>query len=231
LTEATVTDGIPMLLWCCPVCQAHDALIHRDGWFRAETVFCVACHTTWRVDRMVGQDYRLTITAGRPDLVGTSRALADWYDQVKASFRPVPIDRRLSDPLPDEVVYLTAVGIPLITNRSNPLFAGWPDQEAPRESRLRPDQPADWATLGTGRLDLTGQRLVWDDERRRCDLWWRRVNTIFTYFRTTFGVMYGRAVYRFQFTDQSILKWLTYAVSVARPIATAEGRSITATHF
>jgi hypothetical protein len=129
------------------------------------------------------------------------------------------------------VVYLTAVGIPLITNRSNPLFAGWPDQEAPRESRLRPDQPADWATLGTGRLDLTGQRLVWDDERRRCDLWWRRVNIIFIYFRTTFGVMYGRAVYRFQFTDQSILKWLTYAVSIARPIAAAEGRSITATHF
>jgi hypothetical protein len=226
-----VIDGIPMLLWRCPVCQTNDVLVHRNGLFRAETVSCAACQTVWRVDRVMGQDYRLTITAGRPDLVGTSRALADWYDLIKADFRPEPIDRRLNDQLPNEAVYLTAAGIPLITNRSNPLFTGWPDQEAPRESRLRPDQPADWDTLGTGRLDLTSQRLVWDDGDRRCDLWWRRVNTIFTYFRTTFGVMYGREVYRFQFSDQSILKWLTYAVRVAQPIAGAEGRVISATYF
>jgi 1-acyl-sn-glycerol-3-phosphate acyltransferase len=224
--------GIPLLLWRCPICHSHDALVHeRALGRRPETLGCHACATRWEIHRTPGRDFRLTVVEGRPDLQGLDMALTAWYDAMKEGFRPLaipPPDGRL---LPREELYLQADGIELLPYRSSELFAGWTGREPPRVQPTGDFQPGNWASLGTGQLFLTNHRLFWEGVQGGLDFQWASIRAVFLPWLNILGISYGAAVYRFRLGHEVGLKWLTYAGTLAQQVAEHEGYPITVTPF
>jgi 1-acyl-sn-glycerol-3-phosphate acyltransferase len=223
--------GIPLLLWRCPICHSHDALVHERSLRRPDMLGCRACGTRWEIRRSVGQDFRMRVVQGRPDLQGLDMALTAWYDAMKEGFRPLAIPAPDGRLLPGEELYLQADGIELMPYLSSELFAGWTGREPPRTQPLGDFQPGSWASLGKGQLFLTDQRLFWEGLQGGLDFWWSSIRAVFFPWLDTLGISYGAAVYRFRLGHEVGLKWLTYAGTLAQEVAEREGYQITVTPF
>ncbi|NIV33499.1 MAG: hypothetical protein GWN58_29835 [Anaerolineae bacterium] len=85
--------------------------------------------------------------------------------------------------------------------------------------------------LGTGKMFLTNHRLVWEGPQGGLDF--RLEHVIDVNLRLFFmgRINYGLTPYRFQFTQDSGLKWLAYVATAAQQVAAKEGRKVTMSPF
>jgi 1-acyl-sn-glycerol-3-phosphate acyltransferase len=220
-----------LLLWRCPVCLTDDALVHDHRWFRPDGLRCQACGTHWVVRRVQGRDFRLEVVAGPPDLVGLEMALTAWYDQMKRDFQPSPIPASDLDLEPGEELYLRTGAVKLVAYPSNALLGGWTGREPSRDTILKRSEAGRFQDLGTGELLLTDRRLVWEGPEGGLDFWLEHVTDVNLRLFFMGRINYGLTPYRFQFTQDSGLKWLTYVATVAQQVAAKEGRKVTMSPF
>ncbi len=223
--------GMPLLLWRCPVCLTDDALVHKHPWLRAQSLECLACGTRWTVQREYGKDFRLKVVDGPPDLVGLDMALTTWYDEMKQDLQPRPIPASGVDLVPGEELYLRTGSVKLLPYCSNPLFDGWSGREPPRDRVLRRSEAGQYGALGTGDLLLTNRRLMWEGPAGGLDFWWQHVTDISLRLFFQMKINYEATPYRFEFTEDSGLKWLTYAATVIQEAAARGGRGVTVSRF
>lgn len=223
--------GMPLLLWRCPVCLTNDALVHNRPWFRAQSLHCEACGTRWVVQRVYGKDFRLKVVEGPPDLVGLDMALTTWYDEMKRNLQPSPISPDGVDLEEGEELYLRTGTVKLVPYRSNPLFDGWTGREPPKDRVMRRSEAGLFGPLGTGELLLTNRRLVWEGPEGGLDFWLEHVTDVTLRLFFQMKINYEATPYRFEFTEDSGLKWLTYAATEIQPVAAQEGRQVTLSVF
>jgi hypothetical protein len=208
---------IPALLWRCPLCHVDDALRHKTHWFKPDQVWCTQCGTVWEVRRVIGDDYRLKVLHGEPTTIAQERPLAEWYDLMKAKVTLANQDASALNLEAGEVLYVQSQHARLLVEEDNPLRSLWEKEEAPwqKEGDLGLSFMKKW---DTGRLFLTNERLIWQGDRRVLTFWLRKVNSVHTEVTWYFGLLYGLCLYKFQFRQESILKWLTYTAMAAQRI-------------
>jgi hypothetical protein len=220
-----------LLLWRCPVCLADDALAHKHRRLRPDDLRCRVCGTQWVVHRVQGRDFRLEVVAGPPNLVGLEMALTTWYDEMKRGFRPSPIPAPGLHLVSGEELYLRTGEVRLLGYPSNTLLEGWAGREPPRDAILRRSEAGQFQDLGTGELLLTNRRLVWEGPQGGLDFWLEHVTDVNLRLFFMGRLNYGLTPYRFVFTQDSGLKWLTYVVTAAEEIAASDGRKLTMSPF
>ena len=223
--------GIAQLLWRCPVCAANDALVQERRWFKPPILRCRACRTQWVVRRYMRRDFRLEVVDGPPHLMGVDMALSSWYDAMLQDLEPHPISVSGLDLLPGEQVYLAADDVSLTPHRPNPLLEDWAEREAPQEQPPGRPEMADWASLGSGRLLLTSQRLVWQGTEREVDFRWSAMRAIYLWLINTVGINYGSARYRMTLGREVGLKWLSHLAMFAREASERGGHRLTVSPF
>ena len=223
--------GLPLLLWRCPVCLTDDALVHHRPWFRAQSLNCQACGTRWTMQREYGKDFRLKVVEGPPDLVELDMALTTWYDEMKRDFEPSPIPASELDLEPGEEVYLRTGGVKLVPYRSNPLFEGWTGREPPKDRVLRRSEAGQYGSLGMGELLMTNRRLVWEGPEGGLDFWLKHLTDVTLRLFFQMKINYEATPYRFEFTEDSGLKWLTYVATVVQEAAGEMGRQPTLSRY
>jgi hypothetical protein len=206
---------IPTLLWQCPLCHVDDALRHRRHWFRPDEVNCRHCRTMWEVQRVIGNDYLLTIVRGETELIGCQRPLAEWYDVMKAGLQLVPHHEPSLSLGSQEALYVKSRQAELLAEEDSPLFSGWDQEEAPchQEGHLGLSFKRAW---DAGILYLTSERLIWTGLRGTLSFWLKRMNSVHTEVTWFLGLLYGLRLYKFRFREESILKWLTYIALAAK---------------
>jgi 1-acyl-sn-glycerol-3-phosphate acyltransferase len=222
---------LALLLWRCPVCLTDDALVHEHRRFRSESLRCRACDTGWVVRRVQGKDFRLKVVAGPPDLVGLEMALTAWYDEMKRDLQLLPIPATGLDLEPGEELYLRTGQVRLIGYPSNTLRGGWTGREPPRNAILKRSEAGQFQDLGTGKMLLTNCRLVWEGPQGGLDFWLEYVTDVNLRLFFLGRINYGLTPYRFVFTQDSGLKWLTYVATLAGQVAARDGRKITMSPF
>jgi len=225
-------QGIPLLLWRCPICRTEDSLFQKGTLFKVLSVGCRACGSVWTVNRRQRKDFRLKVSRGPDPLVGLDLPLSGWYDEMKRDFRPEPPAWVGLGKSSQEKTYLRTNRVKLLLDRSNSLLRDWSGREAP--DREFPARAGDWRKLGPGRLTLTNLRLIWESPEGSLDFWWPRVKTLHLRFYHLWGLGYGVTPYRFVFLRESGLKWLTYAGELAkkrRAEAPTEGLPIKISHY
>jgi 1-acyl-sn-glycerol-3-phosphate acyltransferase len=222
--------GLAQLLWRCPVCGADDALEHRRPRLRASTLHCLACGTAWQMRRVPGKDYRLIVTAGDKQLVGLDMSLCDWYDELRKRFRlrPAALDGLVTQP--GEEVYLRVDGIKMQVDGSSSLLRPeWQGTEPPARELAK--TAGEWRHLGPGTLWLTSRRLHWEGPPSHLDFFWSKVTAVSLRMYSLFGVNYGSSVYRFLFSYDNGLKWLTYSGEVGGKVARDDGHKMTVSPY
>jgi hypothetical protein len=223
--------GMPLLLWRCPVCLTDDALVHSRPWFRAKSLDCQACGTRWVVQREYGKDFRLKVVKGPLDLIGLDMALTTWYDQMKRDFQPLPISPSGLDLAPGEELYLRTGNVKLLPYRSNPLFDDWTGREPPKDRVLRRAEAGQYEALGTGELLLTNRRFVWEGPEGGLDFYLEHVTDVTLRLFFQMKINYEATPYRFEFTEDSGLKWLTYGGTLIQAATAEASREVTLSRF
>lgn len=222
---------LALLLWRCPVCLTEDALLHKHHRFRPDSLRCRACDTQWVVRRVQGKDFRLKVVAGPPDLVGLEMALTAWYDQMKRDFQPQPIPATGLDMKPGEELYLSTGGVKLIAYPSNTLRGRWTGRQPRQDAILKRSEAGLFQDLGTGSMFLTNCRLVWEGPEGGLDFWLENITDVNLRLFFMGRINYGVTPYRFLFTQDSGLKWLTYVATMTQHVAAREGRRVTMSPF
>jgi len=204
---------IPVLLWRCPICGTDDALRQRRGWWKPDRLWCVNCHVTWEVRRVIYGDYQLRVIEGEASLLGEEAPLAQWYDRMKAGLKLVPLQDPSMDLEKDEVLWVRSKRVKLL-------------QEVP----VSVESPGLYfrnRKVGTGQLFLTSERLIWRDGGRLHPFWLRRLNAVWTVVDVRLVIQYDVSeVFKFRFLEESLLKWLTYIALAARRIEEVYGHKI-----
>lgn len=207
---------VPTLLWRCPLCKTHDALIQKPRWFRPDLVRCTACGRVWELIRVVGgPDYRMRIVQGEG--VGLERPLAEWYDLVKADLKLEPIADPSLDLEPGEALYLKSKAVELHAVRDDPLFEGIfvrkgkPFLTSNSHQRML-------ERLGVGKLFLTDQRLIIQIGGRSYSLWLKSLGAVWLRTDRFLMIRVREQIYIFRFLEESLLKWLTHLKLAVKPV-------------
>jgi len=218
--------GMAQLLWRCPVCHTNEGPMQERRWFRPPIVRCLACGTRWDVQRIVGKDFRLRITKGPQSLIGLDMPLSSWYEDIKASLEMTAVMVPGLELEPQEEPYLAAEGVSLVPHKPSVLSDGWTEGEAPQAQPPGSRDYAHWDSIGTGRLVLTNQRLVWQAPQGNLSFRWPAVNALHLWLLNTLIILYGTALYRLTVGRENGLKWHSYVGSVLREAARRDGRKV-----
>lgn len=209
---------IPVLLWRCPICRTDDALRHRLGWWTPDRLWCTRCRAAWEVRRVPYGDYQLRVIEGDAAVRGQEAPLAEWYDRMKAGLTLVPIHDPSLDLEPEEIVWARSKRVKLL-------------QEIP----LSPGGLRSYFSnkpLGTGRVFLTSERLVWRGGGDARTFWLRKLNAVWTIVDLRLAIQYETSdVFKFRFLEESLLKWLTYIGLAAERIARVHGHTISLSNY
>lgn len=224
-------QGIPLLLWRCPICRIEGSLAQKGRLFSIQSLDCRACGSAWAVIRKPEKDFRLRVIRGPRSLIGLDLPLSGWYDEMKRGFVPSPLPRRGKESTPDEEAYLQTNRARLFLDRSISLDQDWAGREAP--DRELPPRAGDWRRIGPGKVTLTNRRLIWESPEGSLDFWWPRVRTLHLRSYYLLGLGYGVTTYRFLFLRESALRWLTYASELVknRKMASAEIPPVKISHY
>jgi len=223
---AVIRRGVALLLWRCPVCHTNDALIHRRPLFRSQTVYCQACDTVWELRSLVGNDLRMQVVKGAPELIGLDMPLSTWFEKMKIGFQPTPIPTTGVDLIPGEEVYLELADVPLEPHKPSVLFESGNEREAPKSQPPAQQIAGDWDSIGEGRLLMTSHRLLWKSPQRELDFYWSSISSVHNFALNTLGIGYVSARYRFPLQGEVGLKWLTYAGTLAQRAAEQNGHKV-----
>jgi hypothetical protein len=183
------------------------------------------------VQREYGKDFRLKVVKGAPDLVGLDMALTTWYDQMKRDLQPSPIPATDLDLEPGEELYVRTGNVKLLPYRSNPLFDDWTGREPPKDRILRRAEAGQYEALGAGGLLLTNRRLMWEGPQRGLDFWLEHITDVTLRLFFQMKINYEATPYRFEFSEDTGLKWLTYLAAPVQKAAAKLGREVTLSRF
>lgn len=223
--------GLAQVLWRCPVCSTHDALFHSKRLLRKPHLRCHACGTLWVIRRVPGKDFSLQVAEGPAEIRGLEMALTHWYDRMKRDFQATPILVPGLDLRPGEEAHLSVDEAALMPYRPNSLFEEWIAGEAPSKPLAGRRELAQWESIGTGRLVLTNQRLVWQGEQGDLSFEWPVVTAVYVWLQNSLGIRYGTARYRFSLGSEVGLKWLTHAGEAAQHYARQNGAKVTVSTY
>jgi len=232
LTPEKVTRrGVAQLLWRCPMCHTEESLLHKHRQIGRDKVRCRACGTRWSLWRVVHHDYRMKVEEGHPDMVGLELPLTTWYDKAREGFELKPVEVSDIELRPGEEVYLTADGIDFKAYRPNPLFDGFAPGEAPRSVDRGTRDYGDFHSFGEGRLLVTNERLVWQGPEGEIYLEWPHFTAVNIVMMNTLYIRYGPVPYRFDLPTQTLLRWMTYAGTLAKRAAEVDGHDVQCMRF
>lgn len=208
---------LPTLLWRCPICRTHEALVHQERRFRHDLIHCTACQTRWELIRVVGgPDYRLRVLSGKE--AGEERPLAEWYDLMMQDLALVPLEHP-TWPLagvsqPGEVLYLHCPQVRVLADPQDPIFA---QSGAPQAAGAV--TPFGLRPLGLGQLFFTSLRLLCLlADQRQLGLPWEELRLADTVVSRIFTAGFGDQMYLFLPQGQSPLKWLAHARLMAERV-------------
>jgi hypothetical protein len=222
---------IPALLWRCPLCAAHDALVHRRTLLRSERVGCTSCGARWRVRRVPGDDFYLRLdkpSASHPTSAGQEWPLAAWYDQMKSGLHLKAIPHPQFTLNPGENLYLASRAAELWTAADDALIPGRPVDSQGKMSLSGEDLAV---LAGYGRLYLTSQRLSWQGEASSQDFPLPHIQGAYAILTLGLAVTAGMRLVFFRFLNESPLKWATYFGLAAVQVQTETGRHIETSHW
>jgi hypothetical protein len=222
---------IPSLLWRCPLCATHDALVHKRTFLRPDVVSCTACGARWRVRRIPGDDFYLRLdkpSAAHPMPAGREQPLTAWYDQMKSGLRLETIQSPQISLNPGENLYLALQAAELWTAADDPLATGR-QADSPKNISLSDEDLA--VRLGYGDLFLTNQRLAWQSEKYNQDFPLTRIQGAYAIGNLGLAIASGMRLVFFHFPHQSPLKWASYFSLVALQVQAETGRRIETTHW
>jgi hypothetical protein len=214
---------IPLLLWRCPICKTDDSLIEVKNIFKPLEVHCDACKTRWKVRREIGVDYWLRIieSPSFPDQVGVEKNTVSWYGQIKAEVNLIPNEESNLQLENDEHLYLVSKNVTLIATANNPLFFDLEPDAAQKELREETQE------VGQGRILLTNRRLVWEGkDGRTIPLLLTKLNSVYARFNKALILLYQMHMISLRFSEESLLKWLTYFSKVAEEVYQDSGHKI-----
>lgn len=215
--------GLAQLLWRCPVCRTEDSLHHKHHWTRFDILSCLACGVRWEMRRQPGKDFRLRVVIGPQELLGVEMGLAAWFDEMQREFTPIVRQVNSVKLMPGELVYLEAPNVQLKPHQPTALLNGWSEREAPRLQPRGQPQLASWANIGDGRLLLTSHRLLWANSHKEVEFFWPSTTAVYLWMQNTLGIRYGAAPYHFALGNETGLKWLSYANTLAQEAALRRG--------
>lgn len=218
---------IQRLLWRCPICHTNDSLVQVRKIFRPTNVHCNQCKTTWQVRRVVGEDYWLKVLSSdsNPDEVGVDLPLADWYARLKDTMALAPIDNPGISLENGEVLYLKSKRVAFHALTNDPRFSAYEDATGDGDEigRLK---------VGEGRLFLTSQRLIWqNDDGDQQDFSLEKINSFYTAFNFIGVIMVEKWLYQVSFLEDSLLKWVTYFDYISKEVLSSSGHFITTSNY
>lgn len=226
--DRSAPRGIGLLLWRCPLCKSNDSIVHRDSWSGTGSLHCQACQTRWQVKRIFSHDFRLTVVEGEPELVGLDMPLSLWYAKMKEGFSPEPIETVYGDLREAELVYLDNDQVQLLVNTPSYLLNGWEQKEAPASKPRGGSKYGVWEDFGRGKILLTDQRLIWQNQERELYFNWSSVTAVHHLPGPfSLGINYGSARYQFPLENEAGLKWLTYIGAFMKKAADLDGHKYT----
>jgi len=220
-----------MLLWRCPLCAMDDALVQVSRRFRADRVCCRRCDAEWRMRRVPGDNFYLTLTRAGPDAPlspGDERSVTAWYDLMKQSLRLTPLPDAEIPLQPGETLYLASGAVDLQAEESDPLFF---PAHSPSDTARVDKRQVEGRLVGRGRLFLTDRQLVWLGDGRRYSFPLRRLNSAYAVMDFGLLLMVELRLYTLYFLEESLLKWLTHIALVGRQVEETTGHHITTSNF
>jgi hypothetical protein len=158
-------------------------------------------------------------------------ALTTWYDEMKRDFQPSPISPDGLDLEPGEELYLRTGNVKLLPYRSNPLFDDWTGREPPNDRVMRRAEAGQFGPLGVGELLLTNRRLVWEAPEGGLDFWLEHITDVTLRLFFQMKINYEATPYRFEFAQDTGLKWLTYGATFIQEATAKAGREVTLSVF
>jgi hypothetical protein len=223
--------GVAQLLWLCPMCKTEGSILHKYHPLGGEgKIRCRACGTRWKMKRIYQHDFRMIVSEGHPDMVGLDLPLTMWYDKAGEGFKPKPIEVSGVDLRPGEEVYLAIDDVKFSAYRPNPLFDGMTTGEAPARVARGARDYADIGDLGTGRLLVTSERMIWQGPEAELTFEWS-VFTAASMILTTLYIRYGPAPYRFALPGMIPLRTMNYIGPLVEAANAAEGRHVRVSHY
>jgi hypothetical protein len=191
-------------------------------------IHCQACGTRWEVKRIFSHDFRVTVIEGEPELVGLDMPLSLWYEKMKEGFSPEPIAAEYEDLREAELVYLDNEQVQLLVNTPSYLLKDWGETEAPASKPRGGSKYGVWEDFGRGKILLTDQRLIWQNQGRGLYFNWSTVTAVHHLPGPfSIGINYGSARYQFPLENEAGLKWLTYMGDFMKKAADHDGHKYT----
>jgi hypothetical protein len=219
---------IPLLIWRCPYCATHDALVEKRRLFRPLKIRCKNCGTIWRERREVGVDCWLGViqSPSYPDQIGVERKSKEWYALIKAGFKLTPLEAPAIPLEEDEQLYLISRNTELTATADNPLFFDPDLDDAPNDLRKTSRK------VGEGRVLLTNQRLIWEGvDGGNVTLPLTRLNSVSALRNKDLILLYEMHMISLRFKEESLLKWLTYFSKVSEEVQRNSAHTITTSRF
>ena len=222
---------IPALLWRCPLCAEHDALVHRRFLLRPDRLDCTHCAARWRVRRVPGDDFYLRLdkpSTSHPMPAGQEEPLAVWYDRMKSGLRLEAIPHPQIILNPGESLYLASRSAELWLATDDPLVAGRPDDTPPIISLTNEDIAV---LTGRGLVFLTSQRLAWQSETNSQEFPLAHIQGAYAILTLGMAVASGMRLVFFRFLHESPLKWAAYFGLAAAQVQAETGHRIETSHW
>jgi hypothetical protein len=234
---------IPALLWRCPLCTTHEALVHKRSFLRPEVVYCTACRARWRVRRIPGDDFYLRLVeppSGGSTPSEQELSLATWYDRMKTGLRLVSVQDPSFPLHPQETLYLASQAVELWVAAGDRLAGSQALEadETPGAVSPADSPPKSYPTgedlvvlAGSGRLFLTNQRLAWQSQEKPENFPHACIQGVHAIVNLGLAVTVGMRLVFFRFLSESPLKWVSYFSLVAEAVQAETGRPIAISHW
>src|SRR5262249_24516497 len=153
-----------------------------------------SCSVTWEVRRLPGNDYWLRVVGGNGSLAGQEGPLVEWYDRMKSGLTLTAISDASIDLGIGETLWAIGKSVELV--RGIPIPVGRADLCV-----LFPH------VVGSGRLFLTSERLLWRGRGKLHEFRLRRLEEVWPEPGGVMGIPYDGQRYKLRFATESLLKW------------------------
>jgi len=219
---------IPLLIWRCPLCATNDSLVEKRRLFRPLKLQCKTCGTIWLERREVGVDgwLRVIDSPSYPEQIGVELKSRDWYAQMKTGVILTPLEDPTISLGEDEVLYLISGNAELTATADNPYFF------EPDPGETTADLRKTSGKVGKGRILLTNQHLIWDGADGKVVLLpLTKLNSIYALRNKNLILLYELRMLSLRFSEESLLKWLTYFSKIGKEVKRSSGHTITISRF
>jgi hypothetical protein len=162
----------------------------------------------------------------KPDEIGIELPLAHWYDRMKETISLSPIENKYIALESDEFLYLASGKVVFYALSNDPRFANR------IEAEIREDAEITRWKVGQGRVYLTSQRMIWQEENGEFqDFSLEKINSFYTAFNFVGLVMVEQWLYQINFLEDSLLKWVSYFGEISKVVKESTGHMISTSKY